>query len=611
MNDHQREMLTTCLTQVFGRVEDGFVDGIAPLLSWIELGGGETLFRQGDACDGVYFIISGRLRALVEEDGEVRAVGEMKRGETIGEMAVLTGEPRSATVVAVRDSVLAHVSRELFDELMLRHPLLSVHMARVIVTRLKKSGRPTITRPVTVCLLAVTDGVDAVAFGEELVQALGRWGMATLETSRGIDERLGPGTAQSTRAEPEAYHRLTLWLDDVEFWHEYVILAADPEDTEWTQRCLRHSDEILLLARAEAPVRLHPVEEKRLANGRLTGAHQVLVLLHDPSVAHPRDTPAWLGRRPVNAHLHLRRGLPKDMARLARILSGNAIGLVLAGGGARGFAHLGVYKALEESGVRVDYVGGTSIGAVMGAYVAFDLPASTLIERARAAFRENPTSDYSMVPLISLIQGRKLKRIVEKAVVEVAGFAADMSDTWRTFFCVATNFSRAQEMVLTRGPLAACVRASVSIPVALPPVILDGDLLVDGGSFNNFPTDVMARLRTGRIIGVDLTRERSRRFEFEEVPGTWALLRDRLVGRDRRRYRLPSLGAILMDTTILYSASRQQQAKSSVDVYLNPDLKRFSLLEWNAFDRIVEIGYRHAQEVLGRMTPEQLAPYRD
>jgi NTE family protein len=195
-------------------------------------------------------------------------------------------------------------------------------------------------------------------------------------------------------------------------------------------------------------------------------------------------------------------------------------------------------------------------------------------------------------------------------VVDAVGSDADLADSWRTLYCIATNFSRARETILTRGNVARCVRASVSIPVALPPVVFDGDLLIDGGTFNNFPTDVMARMGVRRIIGVDLGRDRKRKFDFDEVPGPWAQFRDRLRGR-RRRYRLPTLGSVLMETTILYSSSRRQQAKEFADVYLHPDLGRIGLLDWKAFEQIVDIGYQHGREVLSKLSDEELAPYRD
>lgn len=613
MNKNQRDTLATCLTQVFGRVEDEFVDAAVPLLDWIELPGGETLFEEGDPEDGVYFVISGRLRAFVDQEGTPRAIGEISRGETVGEMAVLTGEPRSASIRAVRDTVLAHADRDAFDALWKRHPELPVHMSKIIIGRLKKkSDRQKITRPATICLVGITERVDVHDFAEKLVTALDRWGVAAVESSERIDERFGAGAAQATQDNAELSHRVTLWLDDVEFWNDFVLLVTDPEDTEWTRRCLRHADEILLLAWSEAPKEIHDLEEKLcLGDAALTGARQTLVLIHDRHVTHPMGTPRWLDRRPVDTHVHLKRDNPSSMQRLARIVSRNAVGLVLAGGGARGFAHLGVYKALEEFGIAIDYVAGTSIGAAMGAYVSMGIDAQTLINRARDAFAGNPTGDVNVLPMHSLIKGRRLRRTIDRGVIDVMGFSGDVTDTWRTFRCVATNYSKACEQVIARGRLDRAVRASVSIPVALPPVPWDGDLLIDGGVFNNFPTSVMHAMGARQIIGVDLASRRARKYPHDEIPGTLALLRDRTRPRKKRKYKLPGLGSILMGTTILYSESRREEAKNAVDVYINPDVGGVSLLDWTAFDKIVDLGYQRAKEMLSAMSESELAAFRD
>jgi NTE family protein len=196
-------------------------------------------------------------------------------------------------------------------------------------------------------------------------------------------------------------------------------------------------------------------------------------------------------------------------------------------------------------------------------------------------------------------------------VIDSVGSDADMVDSWRTIHCVATNFSRASELVITRGKMAKGLRASVSIPVALPPVLWQGELLLDGGVFNNFPVDVMAKMGARRIIGVDLGRARTRRYDFDELPGTWRLLWDRFRGRRRQRYKLPNLSAILMGTTILYSESRRDQAREATDIYLQPDLRGVGLMEWKALDRIVDAGHRHTREVLSKMSEEELALYRN
>jgi len=612
INDNQREMLISCLTQIFGRTEDEFVDAVLPNLSWIELKGGETLFEQGDPENGVYLVIGGRLRAMVRQDDGSEAVREIVQGQTVGELAVLTHEPRSATVRAIRDSVLAHVSRETFEELSQRHPAVTLHIARVIIDWLRRPASARPARPKTMCLVAITEGVDAVAFGERLVASLKRWGVAQLETSSLVDGRFGPGTAQSTGADGDKHHRLTMWLDDLEFWNEYVVFATDGGDSEWTRRAIRHADRVLLLARAGAAAVVHPLEEKYLAGpGAVTAAEQTLVLLHEETAPHPARTAAWLARRPVGGHIHVRPAREGDLARLSRILSGNAGGLVLAGGGARGFAHLGVYRALEELGIAVDLVGGTSMGAAMAALIASGLPSAELLEHARRAFARGPTSDLNLLPILSLIRGRRLERVIDDAIVGVYGGRADVSDTWRGYFCVASNFSRSREMVLTRGDLARCIRASVSIPIAFPPVVHEGDLLFDGGTFNNFPVDVMAAMGAGRIVGVDLHRPERRSYDLPEVPGPLALLVDRLRPRARRKHSLPNLATIMAETSVLYSNSRRATARQAVSVYINPDLAGFGLLEWTSFDQIVEVGYRKALAVLEALPAEELALYRD
>jgi NTE family protein len=405
-------------------------------------------------------------------------------------------------------------------------------------------------------------------------------------------------------------HRIAEALHALEAAHDFVLLLADDQATPWTQRCSRHADELLLLADADAPVQLHDSEIRFLvpadagadgAGSRRSEAAQTLVLLHPADRRSPQHTRRWLDRRPVTGHLHIRPALDRDMARLARLQSRTAVGLVLAGGGARGLAHLGILQALQDQGIEVDVVGGTSIGAVMAALSALDRPLEETLAVARTAFGGNPTGDFNWLPMVSLIAGRRLRRIVHTALVALAGDAIDTEDLWKTYFCVASNYTHAREQVITHGPLERAMLASMAIPGALPPGLHDGDLLCDGGTFNNFPVDVMRTRRgVGQVFGVDLSQSTPRKLDLQEVPGTWALLRDRLRGRRHRRYRLPSLVSYLMNVTILYSNSRQRQARKLTDLYFNPPLQKVGMLQWHRFDSIVAQGLAHGQQVLAQ-----------
>lgn len=601
MDQNRRDVLVASLLAIFGPDQEALVADVLPLLGWVELNGGQTLVTEGDSADALYFVVSGRLRAHVARDGQRIQVDEVTRGQTVGAASVLMREPQAATVMAVRDSVLARLPAEAFDQLWRRYPEFSSRVARLMVARLRRTGeRARNLRAATVCLVPISDGFDTVALAASLAEAMGRWGTVALHLRDTVEAQFGAGAANARPTE-DRYHRLSAWLDEIERGHDFTLLLADTGETEWTRRCIRHADEVLFVARMDAPLRVHPIEERLCSGERaITAARQSLVLLHPEWRRHPSGTAAWLDRRPVDAHYHVRPERIRDVARLARILTGNATGVVLSGGGAKGFAHLGAYQAIEEAGIEVDFVGGTSIGAVMAAYISFDRPAAELIEYARRAFARNPTGDYALLPLVSLVKGRRLKKTIRDAVVNATGAEADVLDSWRTLYCVASSFSAAREVVITRGQLDRVLRASVSIPVALPPVPHGGELLVDGGVFNNFPADVMTQMRARRIIGVDLARRTSLPCAYEEVPGTWDLLCDLFRGAANARYGVPSLGTLLVGTTQLYSESRREQARSAVDVYVNPDLSAVGLLEWTAFDRTVALGYAETREVLAK-----------
>jgi len=595
---HDR-LLGELLAQAFGELDAATLVLLREQLSWVEVAGGQTLMQQGEPGDSMYLSVSGRLRAYVSQDGEPpRMVREMGRGQVIGEMSLYTDAPRSATVVAIRDSLLVRLDKAQFLQLIEQQPRVGVALTRQIVHRLQtEHAAAPFAAPVVQALLPITPGVDAAGLARGLAEGLSRFGRVCVIDATSVRAAIRDGADESER-----YRQLSLWLDQVESAHDFVLLVADEGPTAWTQRCCRHADEVLLLADALAPPVVHASERQCLVERPpLTEAAEILVLLHAADALAPRHTAAWLARRPVADHFHIRPGLPRDLARLARLQARRAVGLVLAGGGARGFSHLGLLQALQEAGVEVDCVGGTSMGSVMAALAAADQPLPRVMDVARAAFKRNPTGDFNLLPLISLIRGRRLRAALDRALGDLIGADAGIEDLWKPFYCVATNYSQASETLLTRGRLERALRASTAIPGALPPVVVDGDLLCDGGSFNNFPVDVMrARRGVGLVVGADLSLHKARQVEFDEVPSPWALLRDRWRPRSQRRYRLPALSAYLLNVTILYSSSRRRAARAACDVYFNPPLERVGLLAWQRFDAIVEQGHAHALQVLAQ-----------
>ncbi len=615
MHDFPDIVLHQHLQRILSDFDPDAIELLRRHLEWVELAAGEVLMRQGDPGDSMYLSVSGRLRVSVhDEDGAERMLREMGRGEIIGEMSLYTDEPRSATVVAIRDSVLVRLAKPEFVHLLASSAKMSIALTRQMIKRLTMANARTgVPAPVTMALLPITEGLNPLDFARRLAVHLGHIGKVCVVDADSVDAALKhAGLARSQNSDTAGNRRIALHLDQLEMAHDFVLLVADAEPSAWTQRCSKHSDEMLLLADASQPPVIHATEQQCLMQRSANNdAAQVLILIHDASVRCPKGTRQWLARRPLTDHVHVRPTLDADMARLARIQSRTAIGLVLAGGGAKGLAHIGIYRALQERGIEVDFVGGTSIGAVMAALVASDQPLSTLVPITRQAFAKNPTGDYNLLPLISLIRGSRLRGILKVASHEVFGHALDIEDIWKNYFCVASNYTQAREQVITQGPLNKAMLASIAIPGAFPPVLIEGDMLCDGGTFNNFPVNVMRKLRgVGKVIGVDLGTRKPRPVTFDEVPGTWALLLDRFRPRSQRRYKLPSLMAYLLNVTIMYSTSRQRESQKLTDLYFNPPLERVGMLQWSRFDSIESQGYAYACQVLDALTEAQLQAFR-
>jgi len=572
---HQR-LLEDTLAEVFGELEPGLFASLQPRLTTLELAGGTVLMREGEPSDALYLVLSGR---LVASRGADAVLGEIGRGEPIGEMGVITGAPRTATVRALRDSVLVRLDGADFIDVLQRWPRAGLPLARKLIERLsRKRGGARRQGFINVCVLPLQAALDGDALASRLHAELSALsaddssaGAVARHDRRSVEAALGLDI-EAVEAEALGEHRRLLdWLDQQEAAHALQVFVADAADTAWTRLCLRQADLVLLASDADADPAPQGVELAHLVgDARRIAAHQALWLVHPDDRRRPRDTAAWLAARP-----HL-------------------------GGGARGFAHVGVMQALEEQGIEWDVVGGTSIGAVMGFYAATGLPASRVRALAGEAFRRNPTGDVNWVPVMSLLRGRRLKRVIDDAVAEAFDGAADIEDLWKPFFCVASNCSRQRADVLRRGRLSEALRASVSIPAALPPVLRDGELLVDGGTFNNYPVDLMRAAGAARVIGVDLSQDAYRALDHAEVPSPWAFLLDRLFRRrDGRRYKdFPSLGTTVVNVALMASTSHQKRMRELVDLAFQPDVSDVGLLQWRAFDRVVAIGLDHARAVL-------------
>ena len=577
----------------FAPLDDALRLELARGLEPVHVVAGEVVFRQGDAGDGLFLVVSGRLRVTVAAEGTERAVHDLGRGSVVGEIALLTDRPRTATVHAVRDSDLQLLRAPVFQELAERSPALMSEMMRLLADRLLTRDRLLSDRalpPAIRAIAVVAAGQDprpAAAVGRLLAGRLAQAGRVRLVDADVVERELGPGAAQRKPGDP-GRGELTGWLHDLERAHDYVLYQAEAADTAWSRLCLSQADVVLLAASADGDPARGPVEARALATPSLRCE---LALLHRDQ---PSGTARWLASRAVADHHHLRDGEPADAARLARMITGTGCGLVLGGGGPRGFAHLGVIHALEDSGIPVDVVGGTSIGAIVGALCALGLDD---VARVRALTHQIGRLVTLTLPLVAVSSGRRVDRLLADRLGTVP-----IEDLPRPFFCVSASLTRAEEVIHDRGPLWPAVRASASLPGIFPPVYADGDLLVDGATLNNVPVDVMrGRVGSGCVVAVDLSPEVETLTVAPFGPGLsgWRVLGRRL-NPFASAHPVPGIGYILTRSPSLNQVRHQRAALDGdrVELLLRPPVAGLGALDFKGAGPLIEAGYSHATEAL-------------
>ncbi|XP_042364627.1 patatin-like phospholipase domain-containing protein 7 isoform X1 [Plectropomus leopardus] len=616
-----------------------FVRQIDFALDWMAVEAGRAVYRQGEKSDSTFIVLSGRLRSVImKEDGKKELIGEYGRGDLIGVVEALTHQNRATTVHAVRDSELAKLPEGALSSIKRKFPQVVTRLIHLLGQKiLQQVNGPLTARSLalhtpgskwdagnqasnlsTVTVLPVSEEVPLTAFTLELQHALMAIGPTLLLTSDIIKQRLGVAALDSVHE-----YRLSSWLGQQEDIHRIVLYQTDYTLTPWTQRCIRQADCIIIVGLGEQDPAVGELE--RMLEGSAVRAQKQLVLLHREDGPPPKGTVDWLNMRSwISRHLHLscprrvfsKRSLPKlmelyqrvfekpadrhsDFSRLARVLTGNAIALILGGGGARGCSQVGIMRALCESGIPVDLIGGTSIGSLMGALYAEDRSHSRMRMRAREWAMEM-TSVFKKVldltyPVTSMFSGASFNSSISNVFK-----SKQIEDLWIPYFNITTDITASTMRVHTDGSLWRYVRASMSLSGYLPPLCdpKDGHLLMDGGYINNLPADVARSMGAKVVIAIDVgSRDETNLTNYGDSLSGWWLLWKRL---NPLAEKVKVLNMAEIQTRLAYVCCvRQLESVKSSDYceYIRPPIDRYRTLEFGKFDEIAEVGYQHGKTV--------------
>ena len=548
-----------------------FEGGKTTRASWFALTGGETLFAEADPADTLYLLRSGRLgvfRRDHDEDRPPQFVGVIRPGEPAGEMAMLAGTEHTADVVALRDCEIVALPRDAFFEAARTEPDLMVELSRLMIQRARDrrsgGGEPSVfgfisaqPRPIRAFVERIAAAIEADGF-----------------TCQVIDHSSLASAAD--------------WFSRVEDAHDFVLYVAEMVEPAWAALCARQVDRVFVVGNGL----LAPPNRPMPHAGVLDAQRRTdLILLRDPRMPRPANTAVWLDTLQPGRWFQAVEGDQSDAERMARVVTGCAVGVVMSGGGARAYSHIGVLRALREAKVPIDFVGGSSMGAVIAAGPAMGWSLEELEARIHKAFVvSDPLSDLTF-PMLAMTRAHKVDCLLEEAYGDI-----DLADLSRPFFAVSTNLTSGKIEVHRRGLMRRAMRASIAIPGLLPPIVIDGQVLVDGAVLKNLPTEVMRQMHGGPIIGIDMSQARGVDAALiEHPPSIWRLI---ATGAWRRG---PPIVSILMRSATLTTDADIESSRAATDVLIQPMPDGLDIRDWKGFDLGIEAGYRATKEALATL----------
>ncbi len=556
------------------------------------------LIEKGENMNDLYILIKGRLYYQVTDtEGNVTFHGELHEGAIIGEMALLSDLPRSANVYTLRDSIILKLSKKNFLKLSRTYPELLNKITQFTIKRLTNSLqgiRAASSRNKSIALIPIRPIHDFEFQLQEMIFRFSYGEKILLLTSSCLDKRKDLLDANGNMS-----NEGILWINQIEKEYSFIFYLADETTTNWTKFCVRQADSIAYLALAEEhDTDLSEVEHFVLDMQRNFIKRNVLLLLH-LTANPPQNTQSWLEKRVVNGHFHVRSNTEEGISRMMRIFTDNTISLVLSGGGARGLAHIGVYRLLEERGIPVDYIAGTSMGAMLAAVFAMGYSSDELLKFVEEHLIKGTKIDFTF-PYIAIATGRR----ATDSLIELYGKDSQIEDLWLNYFCVSTDLISKNLYVHDRGLLWESIRSSISLPFIYPPVSFNDKLLIDGGVLNNIPTDVMRQYsHSSKIIASNVNNNSL--FKSTPIPYSlsgWKLLYNKFIGKESI---LPiNLGELVLRLLTISSHQNTEKMMAMADYGITLKVDQYGILDFKKYKEITETGYEQAK---AQLTVQNLA----
>ncbi len=570
--------LKKIIPRYFGEMDDDLFSGITGSISCLSIDRGDNLFHTGDPGDSLYILFSGRIQIYTGGISDpVKISGYVQHGGIIGLKELITDEPRSFSARAMRPSFLARIPSGAIKKAMQKDPQILFTISKDLISATNKpsfrSGEN--FTPGNILFVQTSSGIDINGFLNKFGSQLRNYTTSRTATPDSLKGDI-------TRYSNNQLNDILSTLNRIERKYDHLLISCPYGNTGWLKMAGVIADKVYLLVDFSAGPEPTDFEKEALKHIDRRYANVEIVFCHrDDSL--PKNTRDYISVRENLNHFHVRLNEEKDFARLARILSGNAVALVLGGGGARGYSHIGVIRALAEHGIFPDLICGSSVGSSIGAGAALGWNTQKQYDSCVYFSGQKPFIDLTL-PYISFVSGKR----IDKALQDIFG-DYDIEDTLISYFAVTSNLTKIKAEPIRTGKIREACRASMSLPVVLPPVVKNRDFMVDGSVFNNVPVDIMQRLYNCKVIGVNVSSQEEYNLAGERFPAPVEFFAAKMKQKYLDSY--PNFFSIILKLSSIAAASKLSEDARTANIILNPPVAQYNMLDMDKIDDIVQAGY--------------------
>lgn len=576
----------------FSQLKLAALEEIAKHTPLIHLRCGEVLLQQGEAGDSAFILLEGRLKAMRQRPNEPAVLlGEIGKGEIVGEMAALLGDPRNATIVALRHSVLLRLENAQLIDLIQGQKESLLHLIKIVKLRSEKKFAPK-SKISSVGLVPLTPGLDLEEFANNLGQAITQYLPTKVLSPAVFASETGRTLEGSDTLNEEELNRLLTGYEDA---HPMVLYPTASTWTSWVKCCMGRIDKLILVADAQQSPQLGNFERQLISElAEMNHVSVELVLLHPSRNTSPGQTRPWLENRQVDRHHHMLHGDAAGLQKLARFLTNNVIGVALSGGGFRLGLQAGILHAMQDGGIPIDIVGGSSGGALAGAGFSLLHDPKEFPDLMDALHQRSKGVKKVTFPIVSLFSGKKFTQIFKQLYQDW-----EIEDLWTQYFCLSLSLVSGDLIVHQTGPVWRSVRASSSVMGLFPPVIHEQDCLVDGGFINPCPVNILTQNGADKVIAISASSKSGIAVDapFSPEASGWNLLLKRLNPFYKQKV-VPTIGSSIMQS--MYMASdhllKQVYAESKIDLFIEPNIDEFASMDREAIKQLYDFGYAYGTE---------------